>query len=54
MDDFTQFDAFERCREYARGIAEHLNRGAFSKDPRANKRVAEDPVIGLLKFRGGI
>jgi four helix bundle protein len=33
MDDFTQFDAFERCREYARGIAEHLNRGAFSKDP---------------------
>src|ERR1700676_1630527 len=33
MDNFTQFDAFERCREYARGIAEHLNRGAFSKDP---------------------
>jgi four helix bundle protein len=33
MDDFTQFDAFERCREYARGIAEHLNRGAFLKDP---------------------
>ena len=33
MDDFTQFDAFERCREFARGIAELLNRGAFSKDP---------------------
>jgi four helix bundle protein len=33
MDDFTQFDAFKRCREYARGIAEHLNRGTFSKDP---------------------
>jgi len=33
MDDFTQFDAFERCREYARCIAEHLSRGAFSKDP---------------------
>jgi four helix bundle protein len=33
MDDFTQFDAFERCREYARGIAKHLNCGVFSKDP---------------------
>jgi four helix bundle protein len=33
MDDFTQFDAFERCREFARGIAGLLNRGAFSKDP---------------------
>jgi four helix bundle protein len=33
MDDFTQFDAFERCREFARGIAQHLTRGAFSKDP---------------------
>jgi four helix bundle protein len=33
MDDFTQFDAFERCREFARGIGRHLSRGAFSKDP---------------------
>ena len=33
MDDFTQFDAFERCREFARGIAAHLHRGAFSQDP---------------------
>ena len=33
MDDFTQFDAFERCRVFARGIAVHLNRGVFTKDP---------------------
>jgi four helix bundle protein len=33
MDDFTEFDAFERCRELGREIAGHLNRGAFSKDP---------------------
>jgi four helix bundle protein len=33
MDDFTQFDASERCREFARGVGKHLNRGAFSKDP---------------------
>jgi four helix bundle protein len=33
MDDFTQFDAFERCRAYARAIAAHLSRGAFTKDP---------------------
>jgi four helix bundle protein len=33
MDDFTQFDAFEGCREFARGIAGHLRRGAFSQDP---------------------
>ena len=33
MDDFTQFDAFERCRDFARGVGKHLSRGAFSKDP---------------------
>jgi four helix bundle protein len=33
MDDFTQFDAFERCRDFGRGIGRHLNRGVFSKDP---------------------
>ena len=33
MDDFTQFDAFERCREFARAIGAHLNRGVFAKDP---------------------
>jgi four helix bundle protein len=33
MDDFTQFDAFERCREFARGVGGHLSRGTFSKDP---------------------
>ncbi|MBV8143297.1 MAG: four helix bundle protein [Verrucomicrobia bacterium] len=33
MDDFTQFDAFQRCRDFARSIAGHLNRGVFSKDP---------------------
>jgi four helix bundle protein len=33
MDDFTQFDAFERCREYARAIAAHLSHGTFAKDP---------------------
>ena len=33
MDDFEQFDAFQRCREFVRAVAEPLNRGAFSKDP---------------------
>jgi four helix bundle protein len=33
MDDFTQFDAFNRCREFARAIAVHFNQGVFSKDP---------------------
>jgi four helix bundle protein len=33
MDDFIQFDAFERCREFARAVAGHLNRGVFTKDP---------------------
>jgi hypothetical protein len=33
MDDFTQFDAFERCREFTRVIAGHLRNGVFSKDP---------------------
>jgi four helix bundle protein len=33
MDDFTQFEAFERCRQFAQGIGRHLSRGTFSKDP---------------------
>jgi four helix bundle protein len=33
MNDFTEFDAFQRCREFARGVGEQLNQGAFSKDP---------------------
>jgi four helix bundle protein len=33
MDDFTQFDAFERCREFARGVGRHLSCGALYKDP---------------------
>jgi four helix bundle protein len=33
MNDFTEFDAFERCREFARSVAEQLNRGTFAKDP---------------------
>jgi four helix bundle protein len=33
MDDFEQFDAFQRCREFVRAVAELLNRGVFSKDP---------------------
>ena len=33
MEDFTQFDAFERCRELARGVGKYLSRGVFSKDP---------------------
>jgi hypothetical protein len=31
MDDFEQFDAFQRCREFVRAVAAPLNRGAFSK-----------------------
>jgi four helix bundle protein len=33
MEDFTQFDAFERCRDFARAVGRHLNRGTLSKDP---------------------
>jgi four helix bundle protein len=33
MKDFTEFDAFQRCRDFARAIAEPLNGGVFSRDP---------------------
>src|SRR5215471_10463967 len=33
MEDFIEFDAFERCRDFARGVATLLNIGAFSRDP---------------------
>jgi four helix bundle protein len=33
MDDFTEFDAFQRCRDFARAVAGHLNAGAFARDP---------------------
>jgi four helix bundle protein len=33
MNDFTEFDAFQRCRDFARAIAVPLNGGIFSRDP---------------------
>jgi four helix bundle protein len=33
MDEVTEFDAFERCREFARAVGVYLNQGAFAKDP---------------------
>jgi four helix bundle protein len=33
MNDFEQFDAFQRCREIVCAVAEPLNSGVFSKDP---------------------
>ena len=33
MNDFTEFDAFQRCRDFARAIAVPLNRGGFARDP---------------------
>ena len=33
MEDFIEFDAFERCRDFARSVATLLNSGAFSQDP---------------------
>jgi four helix bundle protein len=33
MNDFTEFDAFQRCRDFARAIAAPLNGGLFSRDP---------------------
>ena len=32
MDDFEQFEAFQRCRDLVRAVADLINRGAFSKD----------------------
>ena len=33
MNDFTEFDAFQRCRDFTRAIAEPLNGRVFAKDP---------------------
>jgi four helix bundle protein len=33
MDDFTEFDAFQRCRDFARAVAVPVNKGVFSRDP---------------------
>ena len=33
MKKFTEFDAFERAREFARALKIPLQKGAFSKDP---------------------
>jgi four helix bundle protein len=32
MNDFTEFDAFRLCRDFARAIAVPLNRGVFARD----------------------
>jgi four helix bundle protein len=33
MNDFTEFDAFQLCRDFARAIAGPLNGGVFARDP---------------------
>jgi four helix bundle protein len=33
MNDFTEFDAFQLCRNFARAIAVPLNAGVFARDP---------------------
>ena len=53
MNDFTQFDAFERCREFARGIAGHLNRGAFAKDPVLNTALRKTLLSVYSNFGEG-
>jgi four helix bundle protein len=32
MDDFEQFEAFQKCRNFVRAAAAVINRGTFSKD----------------------
>jgi four helix bundle protein len=32
MKDFTEFDAFQRCQDFTRAVAGHLNYGTFSRD----------------------
>lgn len=32
MDDFEQFEAFQKCRHFVREVAAVINRGAFSRD----------------------
>jgi hypothetical protein len=54
MDDFTQFDAFDRCRDFARGIAAQLNRGVFAKDPVLTTELRKTLLSVYSKFRGGI
>ena len=51
MDEFEQFFAFQRCREFVRAVAEPLNLGVFSKD-RFSHAVAQDDVVDLLEIRG--
>jgi 23S rRNA-intervening sequence protein len=53
MDDFTQFDAFQRCREFARGVAAHLNRGTFSKDPILTAALRKTVLSGYANFGEG-
>jgi four helix bundle protein len=53
MDDFTQFDAFERCREFARGIGRQLSRGAFSKDPVLTKALRKTLLSVYSNFGEG-
>jgi four helix bundle protein len=33
MKDFTEFEAFQRCREFARAVSKPILAGTFSRDP---------------------
>ena len=33
MKDFTEFEAFHRCRDFARAVSKPILAGTFSRDP---------------------
>jgi four helix bundle protein len=53
MDDFTQFDAFERCREFARSVAGLMSGGAFARDPVLTEAIRKTLLSVYANFGEG-
>ena len=51
MNDFTEFDAFQLCRDFARAIAVPLNRGVFARDPVLVTQLRKNDYFHLFEFR---
>jgi hypothetical protein len=51
MNDFTEFDAFQLCREFARAIAVPLNGGYLRQGSCPDDAITENDYFHLFEFR---
>src|SRR5258708_40341689 len=53
MNEFSEFDAFQLCRDFARAIAVPLNTGVFARDPVLGTQLRKTVISIYSNFAQG-